>query len=162
MGNKKFVFLSHCLLNQLTRAGDSFTPFATRRFLRAISGYSLYIYQLPCPEYLFMGKRAKKSQDVWEKAAGFKTFLSSLACEVREKTWQITEDKDLLVVGVARSPCCSASKVYRGDRLVEGKGLWILELEKRFRFSIIDFDFKKIDRSLQNIREFLGKRVDEP
>lgn len=162
MGEEKFVFLSHCLLNQLVRAGGSFTPSATGKVLRLISGYPLFIYQLPCPEYLFMGKRDKKPQDEWEKIAGFKAFLHSLASKVKKRTKQITEGRDLLVIGIARSPCCSAGKIYRGGKLVEGKGLWILELEKRFKFSIIEFDFKKVDKSLHNIKEFLDKRIDEP
>jgi len=154
------IFLSHCLLNQLTRAGDSFTPSATGKLLELLARYSVYIYQLPCPEYLFLGKREKKTQDEWEKIAGFKTFLSSLASKVKEETKRFLERKDLLMLGIARSPCCSANKVYRGERLVDGKGLWVLELEKRFKFSIIEFDFKKIDRSLKTIKEFLDGRVD--
>jgi len=156
---EKILFLSHCLLNQLVRAGGSFTPGATGRLLRLLSGYSVFIYQLPCPEYIFLGERDKKSQDVWESFKGFKEFLSSLASEVKERTYQIIKDRDLVVIGIARSPCCSSSKIYRGCDLVEGKGLWILELEKRFKFDIIEFDFKKVDESLQKIKQFLDKKV---
>jgi len=154
---EKFVFLSHCLLNQLVRAGGSFTPGATCKLLELLSGYSVYIYQLPCPEYLFLGKRSKKTQDVWEKIPGFKEFLPSLAMEVEKRTRQLIENKDLLMVGIARSPCCAATRVYRGCKLVEGRGLWVLELEKRINFNIIEFDFKNIDESLHKIGEFLKK-----
>ena len=159
MGNQTFLFVSHCLLNQLVRAGSSFTPGATSRLLNLLSGYPIHVYQLPCPEYLFMGRRSKKPQDVWETRAGFKTFLSQVASEVKEKTQQIRENRDVLVVAIARSPCCSASEVYRAGKLVKGRGLWISELEKKFKCHITEFDFKRVDDSLRKTKEFLDERV---
>lgn len=157
MEKEKLVFLSHCLLNQLVRAGNSFTPSVTEKILKTLAEFPLYIFQLPCPEYLFAGRRSKKTQDVWEKMPGFRDFLSSLATRVERETWWIRKDKKILLVGIARSPCCSLSQVYRGEKLVEGKGLWIKELEKKFKFTIIEFDFKNIDNSLfilkKNLKE---------
>ncbi len=161
MGKEKFLFLSHCLLNPLVRAGNSFIFGVTSKLLELVSKYPVYIYQLPCPEYFFMGKRTKKPQDVWESLAGFNEFLSRLAFEVKEKTQPVIKNKDLLVVGIARSPCCSISQVYRQDKLVEGRGLWIFELEKEIKFDIIEFDFKRVDESLWKIKSFLDKKVYE-
>jgi len=154
---EKFVFLAHCLLNQLTRAERSFTPSATPGILTLLKDFPVFVYQLPCPEYLFLGEREKRTQDMWEKIPGFRDFLSSLASEVERRVKELIKDKEIIFIGIARSPCCSAGKVYRGEKLVEGKGLWVLELGKRFNFSIIDFDFKDVDGSLEKIRSFLEK-----
>jgi len=153
------VFLSHCLLNQLVRAGGSFTPGVTGRLLELLSKYPVFIYQLPCPEYFFLGLREKKTQDVWESIPGFKDFVSNLADDLEKKVRQIIKDKDLILVSIARSPCCSTSMVHRGDKLVKGRGIWVRELEKRFKFDIIEFDFKKVDESLHKLKEFLNKKV---
>lgn len=156
MRSEKFIFLSHCLLNQLTRAGDSFTPGVPQKIMEALGECSSsQIYQLPCPEYLFAGKRSKKTQDEWEKMEGFVDFLSSLAGKTEEVIEEIVKDKDLLVIAIARSPCCSAHQVYRGQQLIEGRGLWVAELEKRFKFTIIEFDFNKVDDSACRIKQFL-------
>lgn len=144
-------------MNQSVRAGESFTPLATQKLLKFFSNYPIYIYQLPCPEFLFAGKREKKTQDIWENLAGFQGFLSSLAADVQEATERILEDKKLLIIAIARSPCCSAHKIYRGKNLTKGKGLWVLELEKRLKCNIIEFDFKRVNESLERIKEFLDK-----
>ncbi len=159
MKKKSFLLLSHCLLNQLTRAGGSYTEGATKKLLSLLSQYDIPVYQLPCPEYIFMGPREKRTQDAWERVKGFKNFCSELAEKVKEEIWDIVHDKNLIMVAISRSPCCSASKVYRGDRIIEGKGLWVEELEKRFKLNIIEFDFKKVEESLKNINEFLKKRT---
>jgi len=159
MNNEQFLFLSHCLLNQAVRAGGAYTPGASEELLTLLSQYQIYIYQLPCPEYLFLGKRDKKTQDVWEKMEGFKKFCSDLALEVKKRSEEIMEGKTPILIAIARSPCCSASQVHRGERLVRGKGLWILELEKKLKFDIIEFDFKKIKESLHKLKDFLDKRA---
>jgi len=153
------ILLSHCLLNQLVRAGGSFTPGVTEKLLALLSKFSVFIYQLPCPEYFFLGLRDKKTQDLWEKVPGFKDFISHLADDLKEKIQQITENENLVLIAIARSPCCSTNMVYRADNLVKGKGMWVAELEKRFNFDIIEFDFKKVDESLLKLKEFLNKKV---
>lgn len=160
MNSTKLVFLAHCLLNQLVRAGGSCNIFATQKLLKFLSDYSVCIYQLPCPEYLFAGRRDKKPQDAWEVIVGFKDFVSRLAAEVEEKTKQLIRSQEVLMIAISRSPCCSASTVYRGNDLIEGKGIWVSELEKIFKCTIIEFDYKKIDESICRIKEFLEQRID--
>ncbi len=154
-----FIFSSHCLLNQRVRAGNSYTPGATQKFLTLLGRYPIYLYQLPCPEYTFLGDREKKTQDQWEKIEGFKDFCKKLALEVKKRCQEITKGKTPLLIAIARSPCCSASLVYRGRSLVKGKGIWLQELEKNLRFDIIEFDFKKVEDSIEKIKAFLNQKI---
>ena len=159
MNSEQFLLLSHCLLNQTVRAGGAYNPGVGEKLLTLLGQYQTYIYQLPCPEYLFLGERDKKPQDVWEKMEGFKKFCSDLALEVKKRCEKIIEGKVPILIAIARSPSCSASQVQRGKRLVEGRGLWILELEKKLNFDIIEFDFKKVKESLYRLKDILNKRA---
>lgn len=153
----KLLLLSHCLLNQSVRAGGSYTPGATREILSLLSRFDISVYQLPCPEYIFVGQREKKTQDEWERIEGFKKFCSQLADNIQNRLKEITDNLDIVMVGISRSPCCSANKVYRGNKVVEGTGLWVEELKKRFKLDIVEFDYKQVEESVRRIEEFLLK-----
>ena len=153
------VLVSHCLLNQGTRAGGSLTPEATPSLLRLLSTYNLQVYQLPCPEYLFMGIRDKRTQDSWERVPGFVQFVRGLADSLMKAVKPLLGDVPVPLIGIARSPCCSLTRVYRGDRLVCGRGLWVKELEERMPLDMVEFDYKMIEQSLCAVEQILCKRA---
>jgi len=157
MPNKPIILLSHCLLNQTTRAEEAITALATEKLLRLFSSYPIYLEQLPCPEFLFMGKRKKRTKDEWEKIPGFKKFCGELADQIREGIKRFDGKEDFPLVTIGRSPCCSSGEVHIGKRIFAGKGLLVEELEKRMKLELVEFDFRRVAESIQRLKVFLEK-----
>lgn len=158
MPHKPIVLLSHCLLNQTTRAEETITALATEKLLRLFSNYPIHLEQLPCPEFLFMGKRKKRTKDEWEKIAGFKKFCSELADQIREGVKRFDGKETFPLVTIARSPCCSSREVHIGKRVFVGKGILVEELEKRMNLEFLEFDFRRIDESIRRLKVFLDRK----
>ncbi|MFQ5834603.1 MAG: hypothetical protein ACE5HR_01615 [bacterium] len=157
MPNKPIVLLSHCLLNQATRAEETITASATENLLRLFSSYPVHLEQLPCPEFLFMGKRKKRSRDEWERIPDFKKFCGELADQIKEEVKRFDRKETFPLIAIARSPCCSSREVHIGKRVFAGKGILVEELEKRMNLKFLEFDFRKIDESLNRLKVFLDK-----
>ena len=157
MPNKPIVLLSHCLLNQATRAEETITASATERLLRLFSNYPIHLEHLPCPEFLFMGKRKKRTKDEWEKIPGFKKFCGQLADQIKEGVKRFDRKEVFPLVTIARSPCCSSREVYIDKRVFAGKGILVEELEKRINLEFLEFDFRRIDESMERLKVFLDK-----
>jgi predicted secreted protein len=155
--DKPILLLSHCLLNQATRAEEVVTAGATEKLLRLFSSYPIHLEQLPCPEFLFMGKRKKRTKDEWEKVTGFKKFCGELADQIKERVKRFDRKEAFPLVTIARSPCCSSREVYIGKRILAGKGLLVEELERRMKLELVEFDFGRIDESIQRLKVFLEK-----
>ena len=148
--------LSHCLLNQKVRAERTYTSGVTQRLLGILSHYPVWLEQLPCPEFSFVGERGRKPKDEWESLRGFKEHCSDLADEIEERIKELAEkDAPFLLLSIARSPSCSSGEVYRGKRLVGGKGILVEELEKRVKLNFLEFDFRRVSWSLQRIEKCL-------
>jgi predicted secreted protein len=157
MPNKLIILLSHCLLNQATRAEETITISATEELLRLFSHYLIHLEQLPCPEFLFMGKRKKRTKDEWEKIPGFKKFCGELANQIKEGVKRFGRKEAFPLVTIARSPCCSSREVHLGKRVFPGKGILVEELEKRMKLEFLEFDFRRIDESIERLKFFLDK-----
>ena len=155
--NKPIVLLSHCLLNQATRAEEVVRSAATGKLLRLFSSYPIYLEQLPCPEFLFMDKRKKRTKDEWEKIPGFKKFCGQLADQIKEGVKRFDQKEAFPLVTIARSPCCSSREVHIGKRVFAGKGILIEELEKRIDLEFLEFDFRRVDESIKRLKGFLDK-----
>jgi len=158
MLNKPIVLLSHCLLNQATRAEETITALATEKLLRLFSNYPIHLEQLPCPEFLFMGKRKKRTKDEWEKMPGFKKFCSELADQIKEGVKRFDGKETFPLVTIAGSPCCSSREVHIGKRIFAGKGILVDELEKRMNLEFLEFDFRRIDESIKRLKSFLDRK----
>jgi predicted secreted protein len=156
--DKPILLLSHCLLNQATRAEEVITAGATEKLLRLFSSYPIHLEQLPCPEFLFVGKRKKRTKDEWEKMAGFKKFCGELADQIKERVKRFDRKETFPLVTIARSPCCSSREVYIGKRILAGKGMLIEELEKRMKLEFLEFDFKSINESIKRLKGFLDNK----
>ncbi|UCG94159.1 MAG: hypothetical protein JSW13_06975 [Candidatus Aerophobus sp.] len=155
--NKPIILLSHCLLNQTTRAEETITALATEKLLQLFSSYPIHLEQLPCPEFLFMGKRKKRTKDEWEKMPGFKKFCGELADQIKEGAKRFDGKEAFPLVTIARSPCCSSGEVYIGKRIFAGKGLLVEELEKRMKLELVEFDFRRVAESIERLKFFLEK-----
>ncbi len=158
MPNKPIILLSHCLLNQTTRAEETITALATEKLLQLFSSYPIHLEQLPCPEFLFMGKRKKRTKDEWEKIPGFKKFCGELADQIKEGVKRFDGKEVFPLVTIARSPCCSSGEVHIGKRIFAGKGLLVEELEKRMKLELVEFDFRRVAESIERLKFFLEKK----
>ncbi len=158
MPNKPIILLSHCLLNQTTRAEETITALATEKLLQLFSSYPIHLEQLSCPEFLFMGKRKKRTKDEWEKIPGFKKFCSELADQIKEGVKRFDGKEAFPLVTIARSPCCSSGEVHIGKRIFAGKGLLVEELEKRMKLELVEFDFRRVAESIERLKFFLEKK----
>lgn len=156
--NKLIILLSHCLLNQTTRAEETITALATEKLLQLFSSYPIHLEQLPCPEFLFMGKRKKRTKDEWEKIPGFKKFCGELADQIKEGVKRFDGKEAFPLVTIARSPCCSSGEVHIGKRIFAGKGLLVEELEKRMKLELVEFDFRRVAESIERLKFFLEKK----
>jgi len=152
---KTILFVSHCLLNPEVRADGLSKPDVSivEAVGELMSGHDVLLEQLPCPEFSFLGKRAKMTKDEYEKIAGFREHCSRLAQGV-VKTLEDFKDIDhKIIIGIARSPSCSISKVYRGEKLVNENGIFIEEIKKRTGKNIkfLEIDYKNFVDSLKKI-----------
>jgi len=151
MKSTKILLVSHCLLNQLTRAGGDVTPGVEKKVFQLLSHYPFPVEQLPCPEYLFAGNRERKDKDEWERVKGFPEFCSRLANRAYPFLKKLSVGSSLLLVSIVRSPCCSSSKIYVAGKLIPGRGIFLEELRRRIHFEIVEFDFKRVDESLKRL-----------
>ena len=153
--NSTFL-LSHCLLNQKVRAERAYTSGVTERLLGILSHYPVWLEQLPCPEFCFVGERERKSKDEWESLRGFRAHCSHLADEIEKRVRELAEKHaPFLLLSIARSPSCSSGQIYRGKRVFRGKGILVEELEKRVKLNYLEFDFRRVSWSLQRIDKCL-------
>ena len=155
MHMKTILFVSHCLLNPEVRADGLSKPDVSivEAVGELMSGHDVLLEQLPCPEFSFLGKRAKMTKDEYEKLAGFRKHCSRLAQGV-VKTLEDFKDIDhKIIIGIARSPSCSISKVCRGEKLVNENGIFIEEIKKRTgkNTKFLEIDYKNFVDSVKKI-----------
>ncbi|MFQ6065716.1 MAG: hypothetical protein ACE5K3_00370 [bacterium] len=155
--DKPILLLSHCLLNQATRAEEVITAGATEKLLRLFSSYPIHLEQLPCPEFLFVGKRKKRTKDEWEKMADFKKFCGELADQIKDRVKRFDRKEPFPLVSIARSPCCSSREILTDKRVFTGKGILVEELEKRINLEFLEFDFRSVNESIKRLKGFLDK-----
>ena len=161
---KTILFVSHCLLNPEVRADGLSKP--NVNIVEAISelmfGHDVLLEQLPCPEFSFLGKRAKMTKDEYEELVGFRDHCSRLAQGVIKKLEDFADIDRKIIIGIARSPSCSISKVYRGEKLVNENGIFIEEIKKRIdkntkflEMKFLEIDYKNFADSLKKIKSLI-------
>ena len=156
---KTILFVSHCLLNPEVRADGLSKPDVSivKAVGELMSGHDVLLEQLPCPEFSFLGKRAKMTKDEYEKIAGFREHCSRLAQGV-VKTLEDFKDIDhKIIIGIARSPSCSISKVYRGEKLVNENGIFIEEIKKRTEKNIKFLEMEFLEINYKNFVDSIKK-----
>jgi predicted secreted protein len=161
--SKKILFIAHCLLNQNTvTAGKAKYPGMVPHLISLAREKDVGIEQMPCPEFELLGCREKMTLTEYEKINGFKKLCSKLATHVSNyiSKFQAAGYKIYGIVGIARSPSCSASEVYVKEnsarrKRVKGDGIFIQELRKLVEVPIVDFDFKDVAGSLKRVKSLI-------
>ncbi|MDO9464254.1 MAG: 2-thiouracil desulfurase family protein [bacterium] len=153
------LFVSHCLLNPEVRADGISKPDVNtvKAVGKLMSGHDVLLEQLPCPEFSFLGKRAKMPKDEYEKIAGFREHCTGLAQSVVKTLEDFKGIDHKIIIGIARSLSCSLSKVYRGEKLVNENGIFIEEIKKRTGKNIkfLEIDYKNFVASVKHLNRSL-------
>jgi len=159
MNRSRLVLLSHCILNPRVRAGDDEIREAVQPILEVLLRTDVLIEQLPCPEFLFLGRRDKRTKDAWEALEGFAEHCARLAEETGHRLRGVPVNSyPLLMMSVSRSPCCSSSLVYRDRGLVSEPGIFVNELSSRLSLQFVEFDFRDPASSARRMGLFLKER----
>ena len=152
---KTILFVSHCLLNPEVRADGLSKPDANivETVCGLLSKHDILLEQLPCPEFSFLGKRAKMTKDEYETITGFREHCSRLAQNVVTMLEDFVDIDRKIIIGITRSPSCSLSNVYRGEKLVNENGIFIEEIKKRTGKNIkfLEIDYKNFADSIKKI-----------
>ncbi len=156
---KTILFVSHCLLNPEVRADGLSKPDVNTVEIinELVSEHNVLLEQLPCPEFSFLGKRAKMTKDEYEKLAGFRDHCSRLARGVVKKLEDFANIDRKIIIGIARSPSCSISKVYRRGKLVNEDGVFIEEIKKRIGKNTKSLEMKFLEIDYKNFVDSLKK-----
>lgn len=162
----KILAVAHCILNQATRwCSEEKEPAKGMLFelIQNISEMRIGIYQLPCPEILFLGNpRRALTKDEYDALPGFREharkLASKVASEIEGLILKSRNPKIHLVgiLGLARSPNCSCYSAQLNECMSKERGIFfeelLNELNKRgFYPHLIDIDIKDLKRSLINL-----------
>ena len=161
--SKKILFVSHCILNNNTRAEIDTGKYThiVDEVVNLAKKHGIGLEQIPCPEFEKLGcPREGRTKTQYENLEGFREICSQIAEHVAEQIekFQKAGYRIYGVVGIKRSPSCSSTDVYLGPnqkerRLVKGNGIFVEELKKRVNIPFIDWDHKDISGSLKNLEK---------
>ncbi len=169
----KIVLISPCILNPnikamgLVKLNDQLER---TQLFDLLVGKGVGVEMLPCPEKEFLGLyRLPKTKSEYE-SLGFREFCKPLAEKVFERIMNYISYgfEPVMIIGVARSPSCSNSKVYIGSQdareLVKGRGVFMEELEKllkthEIQVEMLDWDHKSPALSLKLIKSTLERKL---
>lgn len=173
------VAVSHCILNQTTRwfwegRGGWVEGFVVK-FLQRIKPLGVGLYQLPCPEFGFLGNpRRPMTKEEYERLPRFKDHCRKLAKKAVEdltafiRLSAAPRLKVLALVGVEGSPTCGVyitSKRIAGESVrAKGKGIFIDMLERMLKARGLNvyfygLDLKHLDETVDKIVKALENRV---
>lgn len=166
----RLVAVAHCILNQATRWWNEgkLEPPAKgplSEVVQKLTELGIGIYQLPCPELLFLGNpRRAMNKDEYEALAGYRAHTRRLASKAASELEELLSKSeaprlDLIgLIGLARSPSCACSEALfeRAINRREATGIFfeelLLELRRRgLSPRLIEVDVKEIKRSLLDL-----------
>lgn len=163
--SKKILFVSHCILNNNTRAEIDTGKYThiVDEVVDMAKKYGIGLEQISCPEFEKLGcPREGITKTQYENIEGFREICSQIAEHVSRQIgkFQKAGYRVYGFVGVKKSPSCSSTNVYLGPsnkerRLVKGDGMFVEELKKRVNIPFIDWDYKDIPGSLKNLKKLL-------
>ncbi len=118
----KIIFVSHCILNQTTRAmwrggGASREPGMLRDVVEILSKYNIGVVQMECPEFsLFGNPRPPRTKDGYDTLP-FREKCREIAvrtCDSMERYLNAGKGASVVaLIGVENSPSCGVSKITR-------------------------------------------------
>ena len=163
--SKRVVFVSHCLLNQNTRAiNQERYPGIVKEIMELFLEADIGIVQLPCPQIEQNGggiKRKFQPGKVLE-GNGYRAECKKMSTSIIKQIEKyLKEDYNVVgIVGVEFSPTCAVHQINNGKKNVPGRGILIEELEskmqkKNFQVPIIGVNLNNIFSSTEKIQSLL-------
>jgi len=160
---KRVVFVSHCLLNQVCRPAESRRyPNVTKELLELFTEAGIGIVQLPCPEIEVIGINRKPKTKQALDTNGYRSYcqkVSSLLLQQVEK--YLKENYAVIgILGVEFSPTCGVHQIENGRKNVPGKGILMEEIEKEmqkknFQVPIIGVNLNNVYSSIEKIQSLI-------
>lgn len=147
---KKLILVSHCVINQncvvypLARAKGPFS------FVDTLIKNDIGIYQLPCPEFKFLGlKRPPKTKEEYDSKEFrdlCKSLTSSVISDIRE---YINNEFEIIgIIGINQSPSCSIS----GER-----GIFMEELFDALKNHNINLPYIEVSEEYKDTKNYINK-----
>jgi predicted secreted protein len=142
--SRKVALIAHCLLNQNAKVCEGARyPGVVSPVVEALRSRGYEILQLPCPELAFAGTRRWWAVYEQYDTPGYRTHCRRLAQAIAPRIEQhLRAGAEVVLIGLDGSPSTgvrfTSSKRDWGGRpnrpqddwdLVEGRGVWIEELE---------------------------------
>lgn len=131
------VFVSHCILNNNTKAMGLVAPESSRRclrFLEELLMHGIGVVQMPCPE-LFFGLPRAPATKMEYNTPEFREHCNKIAVDVAKSIANFTSAgvRVLAVVGVEGSPSCGVRWTHaaRGEQASKGRGIFFESLERK-------------------------------
>ena len=162
--SRKCVFVSHCLLAQVTVAKGlaKFSPAVVKPVIQFCLDNDINIFQMPCPEVLC------EAGGLIRDLHGKKWYEDK---ELRKTSRQIAHEQIiymanlissgasiLAIIGVEFSPACAPTYLNKGRAIVKGKGIYIEELQRELEHIDLRIPFIGIN---QRWHKKTKKQLDE-
>lgn len=147
---KRIILVAHCVINQnsvvqpLARAKGPFN------FVNTLLENNIGIYQLPCPEFKFLGlKRKPQSKEEYE-CNEYRTLCKNLTSYVISdiKEYINNDYKILGIIGINESPTCSITNT---------RGIFMEELFKEFENNNINIPYIEVPAEYENTEDSINK-----
>lgn len=147
---KRIILVAHCIINQnsvvepLARAKGPFN------FVNTLLENNIGIYQLPCPEFKFLGlKRKPQSKEEYE-CNEYRTLCKNLTSYVMSdiKEYINNDYKILGIIGINESPTCSITNT---------RGIFMEELLKEFEYNNINIPYIEVPSDYENTEISINK-----
>ena len=136
--SKRVVFVSHCLLNQNTRAtSQERFPGIVKEIMELFLEAGVGVVQIPCPQIEHNGggiKRKFQPGKVLE-GNGYRAECKKMSTSIIKQIEKyLKEDYNVVgIVGVEFSPTCAVHQINNGKKNVPGRGILIEELESKMQ-----------------------------
>ncbi len=175
------LVVAHCVLNQSTRWWQKGQNVKRNlgpvyEILRFLSEEKIGVFQLPCPEYTFLGNpRPPATKDYYKNLRGFKEHCEQLAVDSAKHLSLLVEKGRepktvlLAVVGIERSPCCGVNCTPRNiggeTKYEKEKGLFLealFEELKKFGHTIpmVGLDMHQPDDVCRKLAALLKRHIE--
>lgn len=162
--SKKVVFVSHCILNQNTKAvGKEKSAGAIKEVVEILTQSGIGIIQLPCPEVEFNGGLGRKSKTKsFYDTKEYRSYCRKVSKEILQQieSYLRAGYSVLGLIGVEFSPTCAVHQLDNGARSTPGKGIFIEEMEdemrkKNFQIPIFGANLNNIFATTEKLQNLL-------
>ncbi len=163
--SKKCVFISHCLLAQVTVAKGlaKVSPAIVKPVVQFCLSNDINIFQMPCPEVLcdMGGLERELHGKKWYEDNGLRETSARIAKEqTNYMKGLVNAGLDILaIIGVEFSPACAPTYLNKGRSVIKDKGIYIEELQQELKLQELQIPFiginqrwhKKLEKQLNGI-----------